>query len=119
MLSALHRIWDPLYGLSELSGMEWQIALAPEVQRLRHVRLCNIDSLLIPGAAQVSRFVHALGVLRLANEWLLSHETSMEEANDLRIAALIHDMQSGPFGHSIQYVLEDNQLGAEFAHEDI
>src|SRR6266403_323189 len=75
------RIWDPLYGLLALSPLERKFAFAPEVQRLRQVRLCNIDSLLIPGAAHVSRFEHALGVLRLANEWLLTHDALPDEAD--------------------------------------
>jgi HD superfamily phosphohydrolase len=119
MSEELQRIWDPLYGLMQLSGYEWNFVFTPEVQRLRHVRLCNIDSLLIPGAAQVSRFEHALGVLRLTNEWISTHSISSPQANDLRAAALVHDMQSGPFGHSIQYILEDNRIGAGFAHEDV
>src|SRR5437660_9147430 len=98
MYESLHRIWDPMYGFLELSRFEWSFAFSPEVQRLRHVRLCNIDSLLIPGAANVSRFEHALGVLRLANEWLAVNRVTVDEANDLRAAALIHDAQSGPFG---------------------
>lgn len=119
MYNDLTRIWDPLYGLMELSPFESSFAFSPEVQRLRHVRLCNIDSLLIPGAAQVSRFEHALGTLRLANEWIAAkNKITFEQANDLRIAALVHDTQSGPFGHSIQYILEDNKIG-EFNHEDL
>jgi len=119
MHNGLNRIWDPLYGLSELSPFESRFVFSPEVQRLRHVRLCNIDSLLIPGASNVTRFEHALGVLRLANEWIRTHEVAPEDANDLRAAALIHDIQSGPFGHSIQYVFEDNHVGPGFSHEDL
>ncbi len=32
---------------------------------------------------------------------------------------IVHDIQSGPFGHSIQYILEDNKIGRDFAHEDL
>jgi HD superfamily phosphohydrolase len=28
-------------------------------------------------------------------------------------------MQSGPYGHSIQYILEDNEVGSSFDHEDL
>src|SRR6266850_1358743 len=77
------RIWDPLYGLLALSPLERKFAFAPEVQRLRQVRLCNIDSLLIPGAAHVSRFEHGMGVLRLANEWIHHHSFSSDDANEL------------------------------------
>jgi HD superfamily phosphohydrolase len=118
-VSGRFRIWDPLYGLSALSLFEKKFIFAPEVQRLRHVRLCNIDSLLIPGAAHVSRFEHVIGVLRLANEWIENHAVSVDDANDLRIAAIVHDIQTGPFGHSIQYILEDNKIGTQFLHEDL
>ncbi|MDE3098724.1 MAG: HD domain-containing protein [Verrucomicrobiota bacterium] len=120
MENELNRIWDPMYGLMELSPLESSFVFCPEVQRLRHIRLCNIDSLLIPGAAQVSRFEHALGTLRLANEWLAAkNKVAFGQADNLRIAALVHDTQSGPFGHSIQYILEDNKIGGDFKHEDL
>ena len=34
-------------------------------------------------------------------------------------AAVLHDMQTGPFGHSMQYVLEDNAPAGTFIHEDL
>jgi hypothetical protein len=60
-----------------------------------------------------------MGVLRLANEWIQNHLVSDHDANDLRTAALVHDIQTGPFGHSIQYILEDNNIGSHFSHEDL
>lgn len=114
------RIWDPLYGRLELSPLEWKFVFTPDIQRLRHVRMCNIDSLLIPGAAEPTRFEHMLGVLRLVNEWLMHNHVSGDQADDLRIAAIAHDMQTGPFGHSIQYVYEENKVGGgNFVHEDL
>lgn len=119
MYKSLNRYWDPLYGRTSLSEFENKIVFCPDVQRLRYIRLCNINSLLVTGASEVNRFEHTLGVLRLANEWLDSHKTNNEEANDFRAAALFHDVQTGPFGHSFQYILEDNKIEGNFEHENL
>ena len=114
------RIWDPLYGRTELSEFEGKLLSLPEVQRLRYIRMCNINSLLITGASEISRFEHTLGVLRLAQEWASEHETDQDRRNDLIAAAVLHDVFTGPFGHSFQYVLEDASCGdLEFVHEDV
>ena len=64
------RIFDPLYGTIHLSEFEYELIQLPEVQRLREVRMCNINSLLITGASQISRFEHSIGVMYLAKVWL-------------------------------------------------
>lgn len=119
MYLTLDRYWDPLYGRAAFSPFERELIYSPEVQRLRHIRLCNINSLLVPGASEINRFEHSLGVLRLANEWLSRNQLPKDEANDLRAAALLHDVQTGPFGHSFEYILEDNEFEGEFEHEDL
>ncbi|MFH1940627.1 MAG: HD domain-containing protein [bacterium] len=113
------RFLDPLYGRITLSHLETEIAFSPEMQRLRYIRLCNINSLMVVGASEVNRFEHAIGVLRLANDWLDAHRIPGVDANDFRAAALLHDFQTGPFGHSIQYVLEDSRIDGGFEHEDV
>jgi HD superfamily phosphohydrolase len=113
------RFWDPLYGRIRLSPLESKIVFSPDVQRLRYVRLCNINSLMVVGASEVNRFEHAIGVLRLANDWLDVHRLPEVDANDFRVAALLHDFQTGPFGHSIQYVLKDSRIDGGFEHEDV
>ena len=114
------RVWDPLYGRIELSEFEGELLSLPEVQRLRYIRMCNINSLLITGASEISRFEHTIGVLRLAQEW--SNEHRIDEINrmDLIASAVLHDVLTGPFGHSFQYVLEDLDDGdGRFVHEDV
>jgi len=113
------RVWDPLYGRIDLSKYEYKLISLPEVQRLRGIRMCNINSLLVTGASEISRFEHTIGVLRLTQEWIKYHSISDEDANDLAAAALLHDMQTGPFGHSLQYVLEENEVDGNFIHDDI
>ena len=116
-----NRFWDPLYGRTELSKFEYAVINAPEVQRLRYIRMCNINSMLVTGASEISRFEHSLGVLRLAQEWIDARHGRISESDSmaLRAAALLHDMQTGPFGHSFQYILEDNKVKGDFAHDDL
>ena len=68
------RIWDPLYGRTKLTEFEARLISLPEIQRLRYIRMCNINSLLVTGASEISRFEHTLGVLRLAQEWARANE---------------------------------------------
>lgn len=37
----------------------------------------------------------------------------------MRAAALLHDIQTGPFGHSFQYVMEDNPFEQRFEHSNL
>ena len=114
------RIWDPLYGRTQIGEFEAQLLSLPEVQRLRYIRMCNINSLLITGASEISRFEHSLGVLRLAQEWSIINKLDGRTRENLLAAAILHDVQTGPFGHSFQYVLEDTKAGAEdFLHDDL
>ena len=118
-MSKLYRSWDPLYGKISFSDYEFGLISLPEVQRLRYVRMCNINSLLITGASEISRFEHTLGVLRLTQEWCSHASAPRSTKKDILAAAVLHDMKTGPFGHSLQYVLEDNEREEEFKHDDI
>lgn len=114
------RILDPLYGRTDLSDFEYELISLPEIQRLRYVRMCNINSLLITGASEISRFEHTLGVLRLAKEWLsVNSSVTQDEARSFVAAAVLHDAQTGPFGHSFQYVLVDEKVSGDFSHDDL
>ena len=59
---------DPLYGRIRLDDDLIALVRTPVVQRLRHVRLSNIDSVDMPAIANLSRFEHVLGVAYLAGE---------------------------------------------------
>ncbi len=115
------RYFDPLYGAIPLTDFEYRLLFLPEVQRLRYVRMCNINSLLITGASEISRFEHVLGVMRLAKEWLNENGENLSEKqkHSFLSAAILHDFQTGPFGHSLQYVLEENKTDGDFRHEDL
>jgi HD superfamily phosphohydrolase len=86
----------------------WDYFTCPELQRLREVRLCNINSLYLPGGANIDRFEHAVGTYHLAKECLrsfplISHIDESTQKNFL-IASLLHDFKTSPFGHSVQYI---------------
>lgn len=110
-------IYDALYGKIEFSPLIWKCMMTPEVQRLREVRLCNINSLCITGSSNTNRFEHSVGTAFLAqyniqcnkNKYL-SH---MQELDLLVISALLHDVANGPFGHSYEYLMEKQSFVPE------
>ncbi len=114
-----NRFFDPLYGVVRATDFEMRLLLAPEVQRLRYVRMCNINSMLISGASEISRFEHIVGVFHLAKLWARQNRLHPHQRNLLHAAAILHDLQTGPFGHSLEYILDDNEVEGEFNHEDV
>ncbi|WP_421611838.1 HD domain-containing protein [Agrobacterium tumefaciens] len=113
------RSFDPLYGRSEFSRFETALIRTPEVQRLRNVRMCNINSLLITGASEISRFEHTLGVVRLAKEWAKASESAADTAAVISAAAMLHDMKTGPFGHSLEYIFADDPELEDLNHQRV
>lgn len=104
-------IWDALYGKIEFSPLVYKCMLSPEVQRLREVRLCNINSLCITGSSNTNRFEHSVGTAYLAalniNSSLQKHLKLSKKGKEIFIiAALLHDVANGPFGHSYEYIME-------------
>ena len=94
-------IWDALYGKIEFDSLTIKCMMSPEVQRLREVRLCNINSLCLTGGANVNRFEHSVGTAYLAiiniNSILQRHIADEQEKQNFVIAALLHDVANGPF----------------------
>lgn len=101
-------IYDPLYGRITLPEFVWKVFTCPELQRLREVRLCNINSLCLPGGANINRYEHALGTAYLANQVTNLWKPSLSKRDQRQIvyAALLHDIGSSAFGHSVEYVLD-------------
>jgi len=101
-------IYDALYGAINLPDFIWDIISCPELQRLREVRLCNINSLYLTGGANINRYEHAIGTCYLAKicleNWPPLNPVNKEEKIHFLLAALLHDVVSGAFGHSIEYI---------------
>jgi uncharacterized protein len=59
------------------------------------------------------------GVFHLARVWAHANRLQPSDAWLLEAAALLHDVQTGPFGHSLEYILEGNKVKGDFRHQDI
>jgi len=107
---------DPLYGESTLSDTLDALARQPVMQRLRQIRLSNIDSLGMPGIANVSRYEHSAGTAILAAKVGFSKGLSHSERIILEAAALLHDSAIPPFGHLVEEMFEYASAGVK--HEE-
>ncbi|HEV8361069.1 MAG TPA: HD domain-containing protein [Candidatus Thermoplasmatota archaeon] len=91
-------IRDPIHGYITVEDAVLGVLDTPAVQRLRHVRQLGTASLVYPGANH-TRFEHALGAFSLGARAASQLSLAAEEALDLRLALLLHDVGHGPFSH--------------------
>jgi len=103
-------ITDPVHKYIRFSQVEKEVIDSPAFQRLRRIRQLAGAHLVYP-SAQHSRFEHSLGAMHiagLAGETLLrkSYIDHAEMVQDLRLAALLHDIGHGPFSHLFEELLE-------------
>ena len=111
-----HRpISDALYCDLEFDEVIWQLAFTPAVQRLRHVRLSNVDSLSLPGISGASRFEHALGAATVARHLGFARSLDPQQRLMVQAAALIHDTAITPYGHLVEEAFA--YLDRPFSHE--
>jgi uncharacterized protein len=113
-------ITDPIHKHIRFTKVEHDILDNPMFQRLRRIRQLAGAHLIYP-SAQHSRFEHSLGTMHIAGyagETLLSkgYLESEEEIQELRLAALLHDIGHGPFSHLFEEVLNEKNRKN---HEDI
>ncbi len=106
---------DPLYGPFKLDPFLYELICQPEVQRLREVRLSNINSLLLPGSSNISRFEHSLGTAHLASIVVSEMAVPHDQRLNLVCAALLHDVTITPFGHLMEEAF--HYAGLPFDHE--
>ena len=126
---------DPLHGyipfiaktgLPSGETAEQTVIDHPWVQRLRQIHQLQTARWVFP-TAEHTRFPHSLGAMHLASraidEWYVSLKESCPETPSLgyvhsltRMAALLHDVGHGPFGHFF-----DDHFLAQFnlTHEDL
>ena len=111
---------DPVHRYIRFTQVEKEVVDSPAFQRLRRIRQLAGAHLVYP-SAQHSRFEHSLGAMHiagLAGEILLSkgYIDNAEAVQDLRLAALVHDIGHGPFSHLFEEVLE---YGCNTTHEEM
>lgn len=112
---AIRGVLDALYGQVTFDDGLAALVSTPIVQRLRHVRLSNIDSLNMPGISNLSRFEHALGVAHLAANLGVSKKLAKFEHDAICAAALLHDWAITAFGHLVEEAYQF--AGSKFDHE--
>src|SRR5215213_3141277 len=110
-----HIIQDALYGEIEICPEIYELIKCPLVQRLRQVRLSNIDSVCMPGIANLSRYEHSIGVAYLASRVKFFNQLSVQDRLILQSAGLIHDTAMTPFGHLAEEAI--NYTEKTYKHE--
>jgi HD superfamily phosphohydrolase len=112
-------IKDPVLGYVYITANEREIIDSYPVQRLRRLRQLAGAEYVYPGANH-TRFEHSVGVMYLAGRVVenpnISQRISQDEAEMVRIAALLHDVGHGPFSHVFEHLL-DKELNK--THEDM
>jgi HD superfamily phosphohydrolase len=109
-------IFDSIHGFIAVTQTEDKIISSPYFQRLRWIKQLGWSHYIYPGATH-TRFAHALGVMAVMDKILKSIGRGVDEdhlfnskAHDektmfhrkLRIAALLHDIGTFPFSHSVE-----------------
>ena len=103
-------ITDPIHDFIRLNSTEQKIIDTPVFQRLRRIKQLSGAHLTYPGA-QHTRFEHSLRCN--AYSWngfkLVYHQKNKcmsSDTDDIRLAALLHDIGHGPFSHLFEEVLQ-------------
>ena len=111
-------ITDPIHDFIRINKTERKIIDTSVFQRLRRIKQLSGAHLTYPGA-QHTRFEHSLGVLHIASmasESLHSKGLmSNEDIQNIRFAALLHDIGHGPFSHLFEEVLQRKNQ----SHEEV
>jgi len=119
-MNFIGEIADPIHRYIRFSSPEKDIIDSREFQRLRRIRQLAGAHLVYP-SAQHSRFEHSIGAMHIAGiagEALLGkgYIDDAEIVEELRIAALLHDIGHGPFSHLFEEVLD---IRCKTTHEEI
>lgn len=110
-------IRDPIHGDVFLQDIELQIIDTPQFQRLRWLSELPTAQFVYPGATH-SRFSHCIGVMELASRIFRNLKSltnkslngRQEDHRNLRIAALLHDIEAPPYYPVFQehFLLKDD-----------
>ena len=101
-------IADPIHGAIHLTQREVQVIDTPSFQRLRGLKQLAMAQSVFPNATH-TRFAHSIGALGMMNRILGAArengiEVPSEQREDLRLAALLHDVGHYPYSHLMEKV---------------
>jgi len=118
-LRPVAEIRDPVHGYIRVTEAERDVIDTPFLQRLRRIHQLAGAYMVYPGAVH-TRFDHVTGAMHVAGEiaealslWI---DLSPDSIQEIRLAALLHDVGHGPFSHTFEEVLADRTTTT---HEDI
>lgn len=118
-LPPVAEIRDPVHGYVKITEAERDVIDTPFVQRLRRIHQLAGAYMVYPGAVH-TRFDHVTGAMHVAGEiaealslWV---DLTPDQIQEIRLAALLHDVGHGPFSHTFEEVLADK---SSTTHEDI
>ncbi len=94
---------DSVHGDIEPSPLEWKVIDTPSFQRLRALKQLQMSHLVYPNATH-TRFAHSLGVLKVMQRILGHVRVDARDEEDLRLAALLHDVGHYPYSHLLEGV---------------
>lgn len=109
-------IYDVLYGFVPITEWEEQIINSPFFQRLRWIKQLSFANYIFPGAEH-NRFAHVIGVMHSMQQMLENLGLAVSDAElfdsksrsseamlhkSLRLAALLHDIGTFPFSHTVE-----------------
>ncbi|MEM2160829.1 MAG: HD domain-containing protein [Candidatus Nitrosotenuis sp.] len=119
MMKQFLDIVDPIHDFIRVYDTELKIIDLPIFQRLRRIRQLSGAHLTYP-SAQHSRFEHSLGVMHIAGQAANALKEKgflkSDQIQEIRLAALLHDVGHGPFSHLFEEVL---QIKKKISHEEI
>ncbi len=115
-------IIDAIHGDIHLTPKEIKVIDTPTFQRLRQIKQLQMSHLTYPNATH-TRFMHSLGVLgimirvqQVAQENGISLED--EEIENLRLAALLHDIGHYPYSHLLEGIEAVNLIEKKVYNSD-
>jgi uncharacterized protein len=118
-LKTVAEIRDPVHGYVKITEVERELIDSPFIQRLRRIHQLAGAYLAYPGAVH-TRFEHVIGTMHVAGQITQSLAQSFnldsDQAQEVRLAALLHDVGHGPFSHTYEEVLAEK---TDITHEDI
>lgn len=107
-LDTVKLVVDSVHGDIHLTEREWRILDTAAFQRLRSLKQLGMGQVTYPNATH-TRFAHSLGTLGIMGKILEAAERnkyclSKEQKENLRMAALLHDVGHYPYSHLMERI---------------
>ncbi|HLQ07307.1 MAG TPA: HD domain-containing protein [Nitrososphaerales archaeon] len=118
-LTSVAEIRDPVHGYVKVTEIERELIDSPFIQRLRRIHQLAGAYLVYPGAIH-TRFEHVVGAMHVAGQiaeaLVAANHLDADMVQEVRVAALLHDVGHGPFSHMYEEVISEKEATS---HEEI